>query len=90
MNRVAEIKKANYRIKLQALKKTLNKSNFSSEARRQQQKEILIKKVASKLRFEELDDFKKEKDEAIQAEKYRIIEKHINLDRIAQRKYCVY
>jgi hypothetical protein len=34
MNRVAEIKKANYLIKLQALKKTLNKSNFSSEARR--------------------------------------------------------
>lgn len=49
-----------------------------------------MKKVASKLRFEELDDFKKEKDEAIQAEKYRIIEKHINLDRIAQRKYCIY
>ena len=45
-----------------------------------------MKKVASKLRFQELEDFKKERDEITQAEKYRIIEKHINLDRIAQRK----
>lgn len=42
--------------------------------------------MASKLRFQELEDFKREREEASQAEKYRIIEKHINLDRIAQRK----
>lgn len=51
---------------------------------------MLMKKVALKLRFEELEDFKRERDEASQAEKYRIIEKHINLDRTAQRKYPPY
>jgi len=49
-----------------------------------------MKKVASKLRFQELEDFKRERDEASQAEKYRIIEKHINLDRMAQRKYSIF
>lgn len=90
MVKAAEIKKANYRIKLQALKKNINKTNFASEAQRQQDKEVLMKKVALKLRFEELEDFKRERDEASQAEKYRIIEKHINLDRTAQRKYPPY
>lgn len=35
MAKAAEIKKATYRIKLQALKKNLNKTNFVSAARRQ-------------------------------------------------------
>jgi hypothetical protein len=38
-----------------------------------------LKREASMLRFEELEFFKKEKEEILQSEKIRIIEKHLHL-----------
>ncbi len=38
-----------------------------------------LKREASMLRFEELELFKKEKEEILQSEKIRIIEKHLYL-----------
>ena len=44
---------------------------------------------ASMLRFEELEHFKKEKEEIMNAEKIRIIEKHLHLQKLAECKYSV-
>ena len=41
------------------------------------------------LRFEELEHFKKEKEEIMNAEKIRIIEKHLHLQKLAECKYSI-
>jgi hypothetical protein len=42
----------------------------------------MLKKVASKLRLEDLYEWKKEQSEVIMAEKYKIIEKHLNMEKM--------
>lgn len=48
-----------------------------------------LKREASMLRFEELEHFKKEKEENLLSEKIRIIEKHLHMQKLAECKYRV-
>lgn len=80
--RAVEHKKEYTKIRQQKLKQALLKGNADG-ARELQEKSVMLKKVASKLRFRELEDFKRDQQDLIAAEKYRIIEKHINLDKMA-------
>ena len=69
------------------MKKTLKTTENKDEAKNRVLKTAMLKREASKLRFEELEQFKKERSQMSQAEKYRIIEKHLNLQKIAECKY---
>lgn len=72
---------------MQTIRADINRTKDSSMLAKQKiLKTAMLKREASKLRFEELEVFKKERDESIQAEKYKIIEKHLNLKKIAECK----
>ena len=83
--RAAEHKKESSKLRMLKLKENLLKGNADG-ARELQEKSVMLKKVASKLRFRELEDFKKDQEEQVASQKYRIIEKHVNMDKMAQCK----
>jgi hypothetical protein len=53
-------KKSANKIRLTALKQNLMKGDMSGQTRQQQQKDVMVKKVQSKLRLEELHEWKQE------------------------------